>query len=134
MFVCLQNRSGLFFAERVVRNFPQKQPECNQFDLCLLFFCLFETVCQCLEVLVCKCVFVCACWGPHVRNNDSYTPLGKNKHLKRPIYPLAGAFYKPHCSTFIHPLHFFPLHGITRWSGSAKNRLGAARREREQCV
>lgn len=32
---------------------------------------------------------------------------GKNKHLKRAIYPLAGKFYKPDCSTFIHPLHFF---------------------------
>lgn len=28
----------------------------------------------------------------------------------------------------------FSLHGITRWSGSAKNPLGAARREREQRV
>lgn len=42
-----------------------------------------------------------------MRNNDSYTTLRENKHLKRPIYPLAGKFYKPDCSTFIHPLHFF---------------------------
>lgn len=62
-----------------------------------------------------------------MRNNDSYTLLEKNKHLKRPIYPLAGKFYKPDCSTFIHPLYFFfPLLGITRWSGPAKNPLGAA--------
>lgn len=50
------------------------------------------------------------------------------------IYPLAGKFYKPERSTFIRPLLFFfspppSLHGITRWSGSAKNPLGAAQRE-----
>lgn len=43
-----------------------------------------------------------------MRNNDSYTPLQENKHLKRAIYPLAGKFYKPDCSAFIHPLDFFP--------------------------
>lgn len=65
-----------------------------------------------------------------MRNNDSYTPLQKNKHLKRAIYPLAGKFYKPDCSAFIHPLNFFlSLPGITRWLGPAKNPLGAAWRE-----
>lgn len=53
--------------------------------------------------------------GPHVRNNDSYTTLGKNKHLKRPIYPLAGKFYKPGCSTFIHPLHFPFFSSSSAW-------------------
>lgn len=77
----------------------------------MFVFSLRETVCQCLEVLVCECVCMLEGGrgggeGPHVRNNDSYTTLGKNKHLKRPIYPLAGKFYKPGCSTFIHPLHF----------------------------
>lgn len=69
--------------------------------------------------------------GPHVRNNDSFTPLQENKHLKRAIDPPAGKFYKPDCSTFIHPLSaaffpFLPLPGIRRWSGPAKNPLGAA--------
>lgn len=56
--------------------------------------------------------------GPHVRNNDSYTPLQENKHLKRAIDPPAGKFYKPDCSTFIHPLSaaffslFFPCLGL----------------------
>ena len=60
---------------------------------------------------------VCVCVGgggcPHVRNNDSCTPLEENKHLKRAIYPLAGKFYKPGCSTFVHPLcFFFPCLGL----------------------
>lgn len=80
----------------------------------MFVFCLFETVCQCLEVLVRKCVFVSMCKlgggrGAHVRSYDSYTTLGKNKHLKRPIYIHSqGSFINQtaaHLST--HSIFFF---------------------------
>lgn len=75
------------------------------------------------------CVRVCR-GGPHVRGDDSYTTLGENKHLKRPVQIHSrGSFINQpvlHSSTHsIPPL----LHGITRWPGAAKNPLGAARRE-----
>lgn len=106
----------------------------------MFVFCLFETVCQCLEELAWKCVRGRgggAGGGLHMCVTMIATLHGeKQTPQETHIYPLAGKFYKPERSTFIRPLP--PpqpsLHGITRWSGSAKNPLGAAQREWEQCV
>lgn len=102
-----------------MRNFSPK----NSPNVTNSIYVCFSPFRDCLSMFRSACVWVCVRVGgreggregPHVRNNDSYTTLGKNKHLKRPIYSLAGKFYKPGCSTFIHPLHFPFFSSSSAW-------------------
>lgn len=96
----------------------EKQPECNQFDLCLFsccFFSLFETVCQCLEVLVCKCVFVCVhvgVAGVHMCVTMIATlHSGKTNTSRDPYIHSRGSFINQtavHLSTHSIFFFFFP--------------------------
>lgn len=140
--VCLSAKlQRSLFTKRVVRNSLNVT---NSIYVCfpVVFFSLFETVCQCLEVLVCKCVFVCVhvgVAGVHMCVTMIATlHSGKTNTSRDPYIHSRGSFINQtavHLSTHsIFFFFFFLLHGITRWSGSAKNPLGAAQREGEQCV
>lgn len=126
--VCLSAKlQRSLFTKRVVRNLSPKQPECNQFDFCLFFF-LFETVYQCLEVLVCKCVFVCVhvgVAGVHMCVTMIATlHSGKTNTSRDPYIHSWGSFINQtavHLST--HSIFFFPPSCMGLQGGQALPRI-----------
>jgi len=70
-----------------------------------------------------------------VRNGDSYTTFGKKQTPQEThIYPLTGKFYKPECSAFIHPLHFFPTWDYKVVSLCQESSRCSAKGVRAMCV
>lgn len=100
----------------------------------MFVFRLFETVCRCLEVLV----YVCALRGRvgvHMCATMIATPhLGKTNTSRDPYISSCREVLQTGVKYIYPPTAFFFLYGITRWSCSAKNPLGAVQRECEPCV